>query len=392
MSLHFNLNLNLPLSYLIKSGILLIFISACRQQPQQQPPPTPTVTVSPPMQKSIALTNEYIGRFRAIERVEVRARVSGYLEEINFNDGQIVEKGDILFVIDQRPFEVALKQAKADLENAETRLELAEKEFNRVKGLENTGAISQEQFDQRSQELLSARAAHASAEADVDAASLDLEFTEIKAPVTGRISENFVSIGNFISGGNSSATLLTRIVSLDPIYFTFEATEGQLLSFLRDQQADSGSARISDPRPIYVKLLDEKNFEHRGELNFIDNAIDRSTGTLMGRATFENNNRLLQPGMFGRAKVSIGGEKKRLLIPDKIISSNQATKFVLVVNDSNTVKRKVVETGELYRNLRIIKEGLTPEDQIIIAGISKATEGQQVNIKEGKIEISAEDN
>mgnify|MGYP005843693117 CR=1 FL=1 len=370
---------------------LLILVTACGNSNRQPEPPPPSVIVSNPLISEVPVWDEYVGRFRAIDRVDVRARVSGYLEEINFEDGEFVDEGDVLFVIDQDPFKVVLDRAEADLLSAETRLELAEKEFSRVEGLRETGAVSQEQYDRRFQELLTARAGLASAEASVNAARLDLEFTVIKAPVAGKISENFVSKGNLVSGGTSSATLLTRIVSLDPIYFSFEANESNLLSYIRRDLGTAGSSvKLTDPQPIFVKLLDEEEYLHEGELNFIDNAFDTGTGTLTGRATFENDDLLLIPGMFGRARISAGENGEKMLIPDKSIGSDQSKKYVLVLNDSTQVVRRFVTTGPLYRHLRIITEGINRDDKVVIEGISKVSDGQKVNPSEGEITLNEE--
>ena len=385
-------------SYLSTIAILLFFISSCNNQstPPDQPPVS--VTVSSPLIANLETWDEFIGRFRAIDRVEVQSRVSGYLEEIHFEDGQQVEKGDILFIVDQRPFKLAVQQSEANLLAAQNQLKQARMDFNRIKNLEGSGAISQEQFDRRQQQFLTSQAEVAAAKAALHSAELDLTFTEVKAPVDGQISENFVSIGNFINGGTASATLLTRIVSLDPIYFTFEASESQLLNYLREAKRDI-KTRISDrsvdlksPRPIHVKLLDENNFNHTGIFDFVDNVVDRSTGTLMGRATLDNKDYFLTPGMFGRARISINGKREQMLVPDKVIGSDQTKKFVLVATDSNTVSRKFVETGSLHNSLRIITRGLKKQDQIIINGFAKVRPGQKVRPEKGDITLETVDN
>lgn len=368
-------------------GIIIIFwVSACgnAQQEQQMPPP-PAVTVSEPLIEEVAEWKEFVGRFRAVERVEVRARVSGYLDKINFEDGQYVEKGDVLFVIDQRPFRIALNEAKASLESIQTRAELSEKEFGRAKNLKASGAVSQELLDRRQQEFHSARAELAAAQAAVEAAELELEFTEVRAPVSGRISENFISVGNLISGGMQAATLLTRIVSLDPIYFSFEAS-GEDLSPYLEQQSEEPSI------PIYVKLTGEEDFVHEGVFDFIDNEIDQSTGTLSGRATFENSDLSLTPGMFGLARFAGNNSRPEIMIPDDAISSDQSTKFVFVVDDSNKVERRLVEIGFLHSNLRVIRRGLSENDRVIINGIQKAMPGQPVTPEEGEITIATREN
>lgn len=372
---------------------LLAFITACSSSNSQpQTPPPPTVTVSAPMEESVTQYDEFTGRFRAVERVEVRARVDGYLDEIRFQDGQLIEKGDVLFVIDQRPYKIALEQAQAELESDQTRLDLAKKELERAQNLRASGAVSQELIDRRNQEYLSAQSAVSSAEAAVHSAQLDLEFTKVRAPVSGKISENFVSVGNLVSGGLSSATLLTRIVSFDPIYFTFEASENKLISYLKNQSFRGDVSTIQDSgQQVQAKLLGDKQFTHQGTLDFVDNEIDQSTGTMLVRAVFQNDKLLLTPGMFAKARFSATGQHRELLIPDKVIASNQSQRFVLTVDDSSKVSRKVVETGTLHNNLRIIEQGLTKADRVIINGAAKVRPGQTVNINQDEIALAAED-
>lgn len=376
------------------SIILLTCIIACSSsEGQQSLPPPPTVTVSAPLEDSVTRYDEFTGRFRAIERVEVRARVSGYLDEIRFTDGEMVEKGAVLFVIDQRPYRIALEQARADLINARTRLELARKELERAQGLRSTGAVSQELLDRRNQEYLSAEAAVSSAEAAVHSAELDLEYTEVKAPVSGKISENFVSTGNLVSGGLSSATPLTRIVSLDPIYFTFETSEDKLIRYRKSGSFKSGeSITRKEPQTVTAHLLGEESFTHEGTLDFIDNEIDQGTGTLRVRAIFPNKDLLLTPGMFAKARFSATGQHRELLIPDKAIGSDQAQRYVLTVDDSSMVSRKFVETGSLYNGLRIIEEGLSRTDRVIVAGHNKVQPGQKVTANSDKIVLAEEEN
>lgn len=372
---------------------LIAIISACSSSSSQpQAPPPPTVSVSAPLEEEVTQYDEFTGRFRAVERVEVRPRVSGYLQEIRFTDGELVEKGDILFVIDQRPYKIILEQAHAELESAQTRLDLAQKELYRAENLRATGAVSQELIDRRNQEYLSAKAAVSSAQAAVHSAELNMEFTVVKAPVSGRISENFVSIGNLINGGLSSATLLTRIVSFDPIYFTFETSEDKLIRYLKaDSLRNNISAIQEGSLTVQAKLLDEEEFLHEGKLDFIDNEIDQSTGTLRVRAVFPNENLLLTPGMFGRARFSATGQHRELLIPDKAIASDQSQRYVLIVDDSSTVTRKFVKTGPLHNQLRIIEDGLARTDQVIINGLNKVRPGQKVNVNRDEIALITED-
>lgn len=373
------------------AGLLVLIVTGCNSSASQSSaPPPPTVTVSAPVEEEITQYDEFTGRFRAIERVEVRARVDGYLQEIRFTDGELVEKGDVLFVIDQRPYQIALEQARAELERAETRLELSKKELERAENLLASGAVSQELIDRRNQEFLSAKAEVNSAQAAVHTAELDLEFTEVKAPVSGKISENFVSVGNLVSGGLSSATMLTRIVSLDPIYFTFEASESQLITYLKNGSFRSGNQE-DDSQAVTARLLDEEQFTHMGRLDFIDNEINQSTGTMRVRAVFPNSDFLLTPGMFARVKFSAIGKHRELLIPDKAIGSDQSKRYVLVVDDSSKVARKFVETGNLHNDLRIIEEGLSRTDRVVINGLGKVAPGQTVNVNQDEIAFAAED-
>ncbi|HLR25956.1 MAG TPA: efflux RND transporter periplasmic adaptor subunit [Fodinibius sp.] len=362
-------------------------ITACSSSNSQpSAPPPPTVSVSAPTAKEITQYDEFTGKFRAVERVEVRTRVDGYLEEIRFTDGELVEKGEVLFVIDQRPYRIALEQARAELESAKTRLELSKKELQRAQNLRSSGAVSQELIDRRSQEFQSAQAEVSAAQAAVHSAELNMEFTKVKAPVSGKISRNFVSVGNLVSGGLSSSTLLTRIVSLDPIYFSFQMSEGQLIKYLQSDTASGGVSTIQDKKiEVEAKLLGEEEFAYRGSLNFIDNEIDRSTGTMTVRAVFNNDKMLLTPGMFAKAKFSVTGRHRELLIPDRAIGSDQAQRYVLTVGDSSKVSRKFVQTGTLHNDLRIIEDGLSSSDQVIIKGIGKVRPGQTVQVDQKEI-------
>lgn len=381
-----------PMLLILSIGLLGLIAACSSSNSQPQNPPPPAVTVSAPLEESVTRYDEFTGRFRAVERVEVRARVNGYLDEIRFTDGELVEKGDMLFVIDQRPYQIALEQARANLKNARTRLELAQKELERAKDLRSTGAVSQELIDRRNQEYLSAEAAVSSAEAAVHSAALDLEFTEVKAPVSGKISENFVSVGNLVSGGLSSATLLTRIVSLDPIYFTFETSEDKLIRYMKSGSFKSDvSITPEEPQTVTSRLLGEERFVHEGTLDFIDNEIDQSTGTLQVRAVFPNNDLSLVPGMFAKARFSATGQHRELLIPDKAIGSDQAQRYVLTVDDSSKVSRKFVKTGSLYNNLRIIEEGLSKADRVIVDGLGKVQPGQKVTADQDKIAFAEEE-
>ncbi|MEO0435855.1 MAG: efflux RND transporter periplasmic adaptor subunit [Pseudomonadota bacterium] len=328
----------------------------------------PTVTVAQPTVKSITEWDEYTGRFEAVHNVEIRARVSGYLTDVAFAGGDIVEEGDLLFRIDPRPFEAELASAEAVLASAEAALENARSEATRGQSLLERRAISQEEADRRVRVLLQAEAQRESAKADVTRAALNLEFTEVRAPVSGRISDDFVSEGNLIVGGAAGGTLLSTVVSLDPIHFEFTASEADYLKYLRLAQDGARESGRETAHPVQVKLMDESSFDHEGYLSFVDNQLDRSTGTMRGRATLANPDGLLSPGMFGRLQLIASGEYSAVMIPDSAVQTDQGQKFVWTAIEDNTAHRQAVTLGPIVDGLRIVRVGLEPTDRVIISG------------------------
>ncbi len=325
------------------------------------------VPVATPLYQAVTEWEEYSGRFRAVDRVEVRARVGGYVEKIMFHDGELVKKGQVLFIIDQRPYKITLEQAEARLEQAKAEKRQAENAFDRVKALKDSRAISREEYDQREQALHVAVAREEAADADVAEARLNMEFTRVKAPISGKISEEFVTAGNLVSGGSDQSTLLTTIVSLDPIYFYFEGSEASLLKYARQNGVPSGPTAH-----VAVKLLDEEQFRHEGSLNFMDNEVDRSTGTYRGRALVSNPDFLIASGMFGMARVYSDNPEPAIMVPDEVIGTDQSRKVVFVLSDSNKVEMRSVVLGPLYNNkYRIIRSGLEARDRVIIGNIQK---------------------
>jgi len=360
--------------------MLALALAACGEAAQQPAaPPAPPVTVANPVKRAITDQDEYVGRFVAVDAVEIRARVSGYLETIHFKDGELVKKGDLLFTVDQRPFVAALELARADLARAKAALDFAVADLNRAQSLIGRQTISEQLYEQRIQAKRSADAQFAAAEAAVRNAQLNLEFTELRAPVAGRIGDRRVSPGNLVTGGTAgNTTLLATIVSIDPIRFEFTFDEAAFLRYTRIE----GPGQELEPRgrglPVELKLLDEQQFSHKGRIDFVDNAIDQSTGTIRGRAVFENAKGLFTPGMFARIRVPGSPPYDAFLVPDAAIGTEQVRKFVYVVDAENTVRQKYLVLGSLQGPLRVVKSGLAAEDKVIVNGLMRARPGAKV--------------
>jgi len=346
-----------------------------KAKPQAVAPP---VTVSTPTQRRITEWDEYTGRFQAIQDVEVRARVSGYLEAIRFADGQTVNKGDLLFIIDPRPYQAAADAALAALTQAEARLDLANREQVRAKELARTQSGSIQSLDKATQEQRAAMGAVQAASAQLRNAQLDLEFTHITSPVTGRISRHLVSIGNLVSGGQANSTLLTTIVSLDPIHFYFDADQNAYLKYERLARAGQRPSSREVANPVRLSLADEPDFVHEGRMDFVDNQIDLGTGTIRGRAIFDNPDLLFTPGMFARIRLLGSPEHDALLLPDEAIGTDQARRFVYVLGAENVATYREVKLGPIIDGLRVVREGLTPTDRVIVSGLQRVRTGSPV--------------
>jgi multidrug efflux system membrane fusion protein len=334
----------------------------------QGAPPAPPVQVSAPLAKRVTNWDEFTGRFEASEQVEVRARVSGFLDSLHFRDGALVQKGDLLFTIDQRPYKLAVDVARADVARAKAQVELAQNEVERAEGLTQNRTITARDVDQRRANLNSAIGTQQGAEANLKTAELNLEWTQVRAPLAGRISNRRVDPGNLIAGGQSGATLLTTIVAVNPIYFTFDASEADYLRASRIA-GDIRKATNSQSIPAEARLSDETVWNRKGQLDFVDNALNARSGTIRRRAVFENKDQFLTPGTFGRLRV-YAGEVDALLVPDTVIVSDQASKIVLTVGPDNKVEPKPVVLGQLTEGLRVVSKGLTSEDKVIISGFA----------------------
>ncbi len=349
------------------------------------PPPAPEVTVSAPLKQKIASWTSFTGQFSAVDRVELRAQVSGYLTEIHFTDGQIVKKGDLLFRIDPRPYEIALQQARAGLQTAQAALELANQQLARTTELKQSSYASIETFDQRVQQQRGALAALEQAKAGVSSAQLNLDFTRITAPQGGRIGAHRVSLGNLIGGGQSggATTLLATIVSLDPIHLDFDMSESDYLAYQRFLQSPHPSHEID--RTVQASLSDEDTWQHRGTLTFVDNELDRGSGTIHARADVDNKTLLIAPGQFARLRLPTSADTEVLLVPDAAISADQSNHVLMTVASDGTVTPKLVTTGALHGSLRVVKSGIGPDDRVIINGLMRSRPGTKVTPKPGTI-------
>jgi RND family efflux transporter MFP subunit len=366
--------------------VMLALQTGCESE-QKPPAEPPKVTVSRPIVQEIIEWDEYTGRLEATETVEVRARVNGYLQSIHFKDGAIVKKGDLLFVIDPRPYQAEVDRVTAELQLAQARLELAKSDYARAQKLLQFRAISQEEADTRAATERQAQESVEAGRAAVEAAQLNLEFTRVTAPITGRISRRLVTEGNLINGGTAQSTLLTTIVSMDPIYVYFEADERSYLKYTRLSQNGKGPGSRGARNPVYLALADEKGFPRRGYIDFLDNRLDTNTGTMAGRAVFSNSDFALTPGLFARVRLQGSTRHEALLVPDEAIGSDQAQKFVFVVNGDNTVEYRTVQLGTLVHGFRVVSEGLKPNDWLIVSGLQRAKTGLRVTPEKREISV-----
>ncbi|HYE43098.1 MAG TPA: efflux RND transporter periplasmic adaptor subunit [Caulobacteraceae bacterium] len=353
---------------LAATGLIAAGLAGCGAEAQENAaPPPPEVTVAKPIVRDVEQFSEHTGRFVPAQSVEVRPRVSGYLQAVHFREGQYVRKGQLLFTIDAQPFRAASDQRAAEVAQTSARLSLAESQLARAESLRAVGAISEEEFDNRRQAVASARAARQAAQAAHRADNLNLGYTRVYAPISGRVSDTRVDAGNLVQQGES---VLTRIVALDPIHFEFSAAEGLL--------AGTGGPRLKGDEAVAVKLEGETDFVHPGRLDFVDNAIDPATGTIKGRAVFRNDGGGLVPGQYGRLRVLTPAAAPSLLLPETAINSDQSRKFVLVVNTKNTVEYRPVTLGAQLGGLRVVATGLKGDERVIVNGLQRAMPGMPV--------------
>jgi len=355
---------------------LLGLISSACGRGAPPPPPAPGVTVAAVVQRDVNEWEEFTGRLQAVDAVEVRPRVSGYIEKLAFAEGKEVKKGEVLFVIDPRPYQAELARAEAQLAGARTRAELAKSEVDRAERLIAVKAISREEFETRTSTRNESTAEIQAAQAAVVTARLNLEWTEVRSPIAGRVSRAEVTEGNLVQAGPPEATLLTRVVSLDPIYAYFDGDEQTYLAFRELARTADGGKRTRIP--VFLGLANEQGFPHEGYVDFVDNQLDPKTGTIRTRAVFSNKDRLFTPGLFARIKLVGSEHRPTPLIQDRAVGTDQDKKFVLVLKPDSTVDYRPVQVGRLIDGLRIVESGLKPGEQIVINGLQRARPGSKV--------------
>ena len=352
----------------------------CSPKAEGQAPSAPPVTVATPLKQQVVDWDEFTGRFEAVEAVDVRARVGGYVQAVHFRDGQTVQRGQLLFTLDPRPAQAALAQARAQVAQAQSQLSLARANLARSESLLASQAVSQAEYDSNKAAVEAAQANLAAANAATRTAQLNLEYTRVTAPVSGRVSDRRVDPGNLIAGGSSAGDVLTTIVSGGPIHFVFDGSEAVALKYMRDAGANQNA-------PVRIRLQDDTAYNRTGRLDFSDNAIDTASGVIRLRAIVPNADGFLRPGMFGRAQVAGAGAYDALLVPDTAINTDQSRRTVYVVANDGSVTPKPVELGPVVQGLRVIKSGLAPTDRVIIAGLQRAAQpGAKVTPQNGRIQ------
>ena len=352
------------------------------------PPPKPKVSAAFPLQRNVVDWDDYVGRFQAIQDVQVIPRVSGNIKRIAFQEGRLVKQGALLFVIDQAPYQAALAQARADAQRAAATLVNAQTEFARAKTLLGSQAISQEEYETKLAAVRTDVAALNSARANVRAKALDLGYTTIRAPITGRVSDKRVSLGDYVVPGQ---TLLTRIVKVDPIWFTFDGAESFYLKYIREAQRGTRKSSRDAPNPVDIQLADENSYRWHGKMVFVDNAIDPNAGTIRAHAELRNPSGFLVPGMFGRARLLGSGRYDAVLVPDEAIVTDQTRRTVFVIGKDGKTEQRTVETGPLVEGLRVVRSGVGAGDRVVLDGLARLQPGMAVDVKQARIMPRAAD-
>jgi RND family efflux transporter MFP subunit len=366
-------------------ALAFLALAGCGAKKNDGPPPAVPVSVSLPMQRQVVDWDEFVGRFEAIQTVEVRPRISGYVQKVAFRDGDIVKQGQLLFVIDPGPYQAALAQARAAQASAEAQAANAKVELERSKTLLDQGFASKSAYDARVAQSRSADAAVAEARAQVQARALDVGYTRITSPIAGRVSDHRVDVGNLVSVQASPPTLLTTVVSIDPIHFAFTGSEAVYLKYQRANREGTRTSSRYASNPVDIQLQDETGYNWHGRMDFVDNALDTGSGTIRGRAVVRNPDNLLTPGMYGRLRLLGSGAYTALLVPDAAVSADQSDKVVMVADAADKAAPRKVTLGPIVDGLRVIRSGLSANDRVIIEGQQRVRPGMKVAPKPGRI-------
>jgi RND family efflux transporter MFP subunit len=366
----------------VAASLAIVVVTGCAAKKKPTPPPPATVFVSHPLQQKVVDWDDFVGRFEAIDSVDIRPRVSGYLQSIGFKDGQVVHRGQVLFVIDPRPYQAILDQQRGQEAHAVASLENARIELTRAEKLLAARAIPEQEYETRLATEQQASADLISAKAAVATAALNLGFTKVTAPLPGRASDRRVAPGNLVT---QDSTILTNITDLDPIRFTFDGAESLYLKYERENQTGVRTTSRLHANPVEIRLQDQSNYTVKGKMDFVDNVIDANSGTIRGRAVVANPNFILTPGMFGHLRLLGSGAYDGLLIPDAAITPQQSDQIVYVVGADGKVEQRKIQTGPLIDGLRVVKTGIKADDEVIIDGVQRAKVGVKVTAKQGKI-------
>jgi RND family efflux transporter MFP subunit len=371
-------------------GCVLLLTTGCSKwgsSPQSAPPP-PQVSVATVLERRVKDWDEFTGRFQAVETVEIRPRVSGYIDKVGFTEGSQVKRGDLLFVIDPRPYQAEFDRTAADVKRYRTALDLARIELVRVQRLKDSGAVSEEELDERKSTVAQGEANVAGSEAAREAASLNLNFTRVTSPIAGRVSRAEVTRGNLVTGGTNGGTLLTSVVSLDPIYLYFDGDEQAYLRYTQMARTGERPSSRDTPNPVRVGLANEEGFPHEGTVDFVDNQLNPQTGTIRARAVLQNKDGQFTPGLFARVQLLGSGEYSAILIDDRAVNTDQSQKYVLLVGANNVIEYRKVKLGRVIDGLRIVREGLKAGDVIVVNGAQRVHPG--VTVTPQKVAMGAD--